>query len=771
MERVFVVMVLSAVCSCQQPPGQTTAKPDGRDFCPTGEDLAAFVDPMIGTKGSGNSVPAALVPHGMVKLGPDTNAKSTAVDAYRYEDSKIEGFTHTHLQGPGGSANGYSQLLFVPTVGTLATKKQDYASTFSHKTEQASPGYYAVTLDDYEVHVELTATAHAGFHRYTFPASTEARVLLDLGHSLGESRDGEVKVVDSRTVEGFGAYLVHPVVFTALLGDEGVTSLSKVYFYARFSKPFSGHGTWKYADGKHVVSKGSKEAAGQKIGAWVQFSTAAKEKVEVQVGVSLVSTAQAKRNLEAEVGASSFDAVKAAARRAWNCRLNRVQVQGGTTDQKTVFYTALYHTLMAPGDYTEEGGVFYSAADNKGAVTTWKSRHFFTDDWCSWDTFRTSRPLATLVEPETVDDVVASYLHLYKQGGWLPKCTWHASGYSRVMIGNHAVSIIADAMIKGFDGFDAKTAWAAVEKSATKDNKYGSMDAVCGYFNLGVPPDYLKLGYVSHECDFWQSASMTLEYAYNDWCIANMARHLGKTDQQTTYLARAANYKKQFNPKTGFMQGRRRNGAWVEPFDPASTADINDFCEASSWIYTWFVPHDVPGLVTLLGGEKAFVARLDKFFAGGHFDISNEPSFHVPFLYNRAGAPSRTQARVRAVLDKDFTNDPGGLPGNDDAGATSAWYVLAAMGLYPVAPGDGRYDVTTPLFSRVTLHLNPAFYKGKTFVIEASAAGAKDIYIQSATLGGAALTVPMIRHRDIAAGGKLVLKLGPSPSSWGTQKN
>jgi len=766
MERVLMVLVAAAACSCQQPE-QAANKPDGRDFCPAGADLVFYVDPMIGTKGQGNSTPAAMVPHGMVKLGPDTNAKKTAVDAYRYEDSKIEGFTHTHLQGPGGSSNGYSQILVVPTVGSLAIKEADYASTFSHKTEKASPGYYAVTLDDHKVRAELTATAHAGVHRYTFPASTEARVVLDLGHSLGESKDGAVEVVDSRTIQGHAVYLVHPVVYHALIRDELETSLSKVYFYARFNKPFTRHGTWSYADGKRTASKGAKKAKGQQIGAWAGFSTAAGDKIEVRIGISLVSTAQAKRNLEAEVGESTFDAVASAARRAWNCRLNRVQVEGGPDDERTVFYTALYHPLMAPADYSEVGGVFYSAADSKGAVTTWKTRRFFTDDWCAWDTFRTSRPLATLVEPETVDDVVASYLHLYKQGGWLPKCTWHASGYSRVMIGNHAVSIIADAMVKGFDGFDTNTAWAAVEKSATKDNKYGAMDAVCGYFNLGVPPDYLKLGYVSHECDFWQSASMTLEYAYNDWCIARMAGHLGKADQRATYTARAGNYKKQFNPKTGFMQGRRRNGSWVEPFDPTSTADINDFCEASSWIYTWFVPHDVPGLVSLLGGAAVFEAKLDKFFADGHFDISNEPSFHIPFLYNRVGAPAKTQAKVRAVLNKDFTSGADGLPGNDDAGATSAWYVLAALGLYPVAPGDGRYDVTSPLFPRVTLRLNPAFHKGKTFVIEAPRAGAKDVYIQSATLNGAALSRPMITHQAITAGGKLVLKLGPAASSWG----
>ena len=765
MPKIILLVVMAAACSCEQP--VAAPRPDGRDFCPKGGDLAAFVDPMIGTKGSGNSVPAALVPHGMVKLGPDTNATANSVDAYRYEDGKIEGFTHTHLQGPGGSFNGYSQLLVAPTVGPLKTQKLDYASAFTHSTEEASPGYYAVTLDDYKVRAELTATAHAGFHRYTFPASTEARILLDLGHSLGESWDGKVEVVDNRTMEGHGTYLVHPALYVTLMSDGKVTSLSRVYFHARFGKPFSSHGTWKTVNNKVEVSKGSKDASGAKIGAWAGYTTAANEIIEVQVGVSMVSAAQAKRNLEAEVGTRTFDAVAAAARAAWNCRLNRIQVEGGTEDEKTVFYTALYHTLMAPADYSEAGGVFYSAADSKGAVSTWVTRRFFTDDWCAWDTFRTSRPLATIVEPETVDDVVASYLHLYKQGGWLPKCTWHASGYSRVMIGNHAVSIIADAMVKGFDGFDPNTAWAAVEKSATTDNKYGSVDGACGYFNLGVPPDYLKLGYVSHDCDLWQSASMTLEYAYNDWCIAQMARHLGKTAQHSAYLARAGNYAKHFNPTKGFMQGRRRDGSWVEPFDPASTADINDFCEASSWIYTWFVPHDVPGLIALLGGAKAFEAKLDQFFAGGHFEISNEPSFHIPFLYNRAGAPAKTQARVRAVLNKDFSKGPDGLPGNDDAGATSAWYVLAAMGLYPMAPGDGLYDVTSPLFSRVTIHLNPAFHQGETFVVEAPASGAKDLYIKSATLNGAALKTPLIRHREIASGGKLVLELGPSPTTWG----
>ncbi|MBW1809263.1 MAG: GH92 family glycosyl hydrolase [Deltaproteobacteria bacterium] len=766
MYRFAGLMIV--VCSLQLSCKDNNNNDNDQPFCPAGEDLSAYVDPMIGTLGSGNVVPGALVPHGMVKLSPDTNAESGSVDAYEYANDKIEGFSHTHLQGPGGGFNGYSHVMFLPTTGVFSADVEDYASTFSHDTEVASPGYYKVGLDDYAITAELTATAHAGFHRYTYPQTDQAHILIDLGHSRGDSRGGKVQIVDPNTIKGYGVYNVHPMLDLILSSGDNITGQSTVYFHAVFDKPFESFGTWKKGENGIELSDNSDLENGPWIGAYVNFATQADEAVEVRVGISMVSMSQAKKNLEVEIGELTFEAVHKLARDTWNCYLNRIQLEGGTAQQRTIFYTALFHTLFAPADYTEVGGKFFSGADGQGDVFELEQGRFYTDDWCAWDTFRTSRPLATIVEPETINDVVASYLHLYQQGGWLPKCTWHATGYSRVMIGNHSVAIIADAYTKGFDQYDLDLAWAALEKSATQDDEDKLVDGVCGYVNLGTPPEYIQNGYISHECDTHQSASMTLEYAYNDYCIAQVADGMGKPDEYQTYMARAENYENIWNPETGFMQGRKRDGSWLTSFDPADTQTDNDFCEASSWIYTWFVPHDVPGLIDLIGDKQTFVEKLDEFFAGDYFEPSNEPSFHIPYLYNFAAAAHRTQELVRATLETEFSVEPNGLPGNDDAGATSAWIVFSAIGLYPVAPGDGRYQLASPLFDRTTLQLNPANYPGKQFVIETVNNSRANLYIQSATLNGAPLSRTWITHDEIIAGGTLSFAMGPEPSSWGS---
>lgn len=733
-------------------------------YCPGTEDLAALVDPMIGTDGSGNVIPGALVPHGMVRASPDTNVGEARVDAYDYEDGNIVGFTHTHLQGPGGSANGYSHILIMPRTGSIETEPEVYLSSFSHETEEAEPGYYSVMLAETGIRAELTATTHAAMHRYTFPESASSHVLVDLGHSRGVSKSGEVTISPDGVIRGHGVYNVHPMLDILLSSRDDVTGGSTVYFHAVFDPPFANFGTWGREGRDTVVREGSLTESGEHIGAYLTYDTSDQQVVEVRVGISLVSEAQARRNLDIEIGERSFEDVRTAARRVWNCYLNRVIVDGGTEAERTMFYTALYHTLFQPADYTEVGGVFWSGADGVGEVFHWPQRRFFTDDWCAWDTFRTSRPLSTLVEPEVVGDVVASYLHLYEQGGWLPKCTWHASGYSRVMIGNHAVPIIADALVKGLVDSDVEQVWEAIYHSAVDDNLDelpGTM--LCGYLNLGTSPDYRDLGYVSHECDEHQSVSMTLEYAYNDWCIARVAEALDRQDDLELFTERSGSYVNHWDSETGFMRGRMRDGSWVEPFDPASTDDSNDFCEASAWIYSWFVPHDVAGLVELFGGEEAFLARLDQFFDEGHFEPSNEPSFHVPFLYNFVGAPERTQEMVRGVLNDHFADTPDGLPGNDDAGATSAWYVFAAMGLYPLAPGDGIYQLSSPLFDRVEIRLDPDFYAGDPLVIEAHDNSPDNVYVMSAELNGHLLDRWWVHHEEIVTGGTLSFQMGPVP--------
>ncbi len=767
----FALAALALACSAGKPAGKSAghcpsaqARATALAFCPAGPDLAALVDPMIGTAASGNTTPAVRVPHGMVKVGPDTSS-SGDVAAYRYEANFINGFTHDNLLGPGGSKNGYSQILILPVVGALDGKTP--GSTFSHGSESAEVGRYAVTLDDYGVQVELTATAHAAIHRYTFPKTDAAKIYFDIGHSLGQSIGGHVEIVGDHTVEGYGQYVVHPAV-KVLVKSEPNTATATTYFVAEIGTPFSSFGTTEAnGSGQVTVAQGQRQTDGVYRGAYVGLSTKAGQVVEVRVAISRISVDQAKKNLDAELSGRSFDDVRQAARDKWNCLLRRVQVQGGTKDEQTLFYTSLYNTLTQPVDYTEVGGRFFSATQGQGHVVTWKSHDYFADDWCAWDTFRTSRPLATLIEPERVDDIVASYLHIYKEGGWLPKCTWNAGGYSRVMIGNHAVSIIADAMTKGFACFDPQTAWAAVDKSATEENTDEVIGGLCGYLDLGTPPDYVSKGYVPQECDSDQSASMTLELAYDDWCISKIAGVLGKTDAEASFSKRAQNFRNVWDPGSGLMRPKNSDGTWVSPFDPTKDSLSNGFTEASAWIYTWFVPQDVPGLIKLMGGRAAFVKKLDTFFAS-YFDPSNEPSFHTPYLYNFAGRPDKTEEEVHSVLTTRYAAAPDGLPGNDDSGATSAWYVLSAIGIYPVAPGNGTYQLTTPMFSRVTLQLDPAAGGAGSFVIDVKNAAPGNIYIQSARLNGKPVGVPELQHADILAGGMLEITVGPQPSAWGT---
>jgi predicted alpha-1,2-mannosidase len=725
-----------------------------------GARAVPYVDPFIGTEGAGNAIPGPCLPHAMVKLSPDTDAEPGSVDAYEYSDARIQGFSHTHLEGPGGSSNGYSHILLVPVTGELRTPGEGVASTFSHAEERAGPGTYAVRLLDYDILAELTSTARCGFHRYTFPQADDARILLDVGHTRGLSLGGQVKIVGDRCVRGHGIYSMHPLIALATQADPGTTARMQVYFHAEFDRPFSSFGTWRGSE----KSPGSREVSGKDAGAFLEYRTERGETVQVKVGISYISEDQAEENLLREIPGWDFDGVRREAESLWEERLSRVRIDGGTDGQRTQFYTALYHSMLQPTDYSEYGR-FWSGADGTGAVFPADRFRFFSDDWCVWDTFRTVHPLQALVEPELRSDIVQSYLHLYEQGGWLPKCTWQATGYSRVMIGNHAVSVILDAAVRGVRGFDTETAYAAMRKSALEDNENLLSGVACGYLNLGTPPDYLRIGYVPQECDSTQAVSMTLEYAYDDWCVARMAGILGKQEDHDFFLARSRNYVNHWNPEQGFMQPRFRDGEWLTPFDP--DADIG-FCEADAWKYTWFVPHDPAGLIRLLGGREAFLRKLDAFFDQGHYDASNEPDFHVPYLYVYAGAPHKTQQRVRALLETAFADAPSGLPGNDDAGATSAWYVFGALGLYPVCPGDPVYLIGSPLFPRSELRLKTEGGQGEPFTIEARNTSRENLYVQSATLDGRTLERAWIRYGEVAAGGRLVLEMGPQPSAWGS---
>ena len=733
--------------------------PDDVPFTYSEEPLTGFVDPMVGTEGSGNTLPGALVPHGMVRASPDTLGTPGDIDAYRYEATRMEGFSHTHLEGPGGSANGYSQILLLPQSGERVTDRTARATAFDHASETARPGYYGVTLGG--VHAELTATSHAAVHRYTFPAGP-ARLLVDVGSSMGTSADGALQI-SGDTVTGHGVYQVHPIV-AALTGGDGRTGFTTVYTSVTVSVPPTDHGTFQ-GSRSVITLDGADSVQGSWAGGWIGWDFDAETTVEVRVGISYISEAQAQKNVDEEVGTDGFDAVAEKADAAWNHVLNRVQVDA-PDDEKRQFYTALYHAAFQPSDHTEAGGKYAIHASGEAHVLDAKGMKYMTDDWCQWDSFRTVHPFGTLFEPELRDDVARSALKVFEEGGWLDKCPWSATGYSRVMINNPTVPILTDMLVKGLDRFDTDLAWAAIDKAGTEETP-DAPRGLCGFASLGTPPEYLTLGFVPQECDPSQSASLTLEQTVDDAAASRFAAAIGRTADADRYAARADYWKNTWDFDLGFARPRNADGSWVEPFSPDDNSEFNGFTEATSWIYSFHVMHDVPGLQEAMGGHTAFLAKLDAFFDEGHFDVSNEPSFHIPFLYAAVGDPSDTQRRVRETLNAAFSVTPGGLPGNDDAGATSTWIVLASLGLYQIDPSSPVWTITTPAVARSELRLHPGYYDGGTFVIEAVGDLATQPYIASATLNGEPLDHAWITQEQITAGGTLSLTLSDTPTTWG----
>lgn len=682
-------------------------------------DLSRYVNPFVGTGGHGHTFPGAIVPFGMVQLSPDTRLTGwDGCSGYHYSDSAIYGFSHTHLSGTGIS--DYGDVLLLPFVGNAPTGP----TRFQHQNETASPGYYSVKLED-NIFVELTATARVGMHRYTFPATANARILLDLAH-----RD---KVIDA------GFHVTSKTTVTGWRRSQAWAKDQVVYFALEFSQPFT-------ADESKEDHK-------------VYFDFAARRggPLLVKIGISSVDSDGALKNLRAELGHRDFDRVRADAKTAWNRELNKIAVNGGSDAQLTNFYTALYHAMTAPNLFMDVDGR-YRARDFK----THKASDFTNYTVFSlWDTFRAAHPLYTIIDQKRTRDFIKTFLVQYEQGGRLP--VWElAANETDTMIGYHAVSVIADAAVKGIDGFDLRRAFAAMKHSAELRHH-------------GLAP-YIDNGFIAME-DERESVSRVLEYAYDDWCLAQVARLLGETADYERYSARAEAYKNVFDRKSGFMRPRS-NGNWLEPFDPREVTFA--FTEANSWQYTFFVPHDVSGLMALMGGRSAFADKLDQLFAAdskttgreqaditgliGQYAHGNEPSHHMAYLYNYVGQPWKTQARVRQIMDQFYKPEPDGLIGNEDCGQMSAWYVLSAAGFYPVTPGATHYAIGTPLFPEVRFNLE----NGKSFTIKAPAVSDQNPYIQSARLKGKPYNKSFLTHEDLMNGGKLVFQMGPRPNKrWG----
>lgn len=705
-----------------------------------------YVDPFVGTNFHGHTYPGATVPFGMVQLSPDTRLKGwDGCSGYHYSDNVIYGFSHTHLSGTG--ASDYGDILIVPLTGNPVFDNTKYSSSFQKKNEFARAGYYSVFLDKYKVKAELTATDRVGFHRYTYEKPKKAALLIDLAH-----RD---RVIESY-IRVAGRNELHGYRRSAHWAND-----QQIYFVIRFSEPFAEGPMLTDDDGKLVTvvdDNGKLLAEGTKLKAWVRFPKLTEGKLLVKVGLSAVSEEGALKNLEAELSGWDFDSVVTDAQNRWNTELSKIEVSGGTPDQLATFYTALYHAMVVPNIFSDVDG-YYRGIDNQIHYADGFTPYTV---FSLWDTYRAWHPLMAIIDTKRTGDYINTFLSDYRYGGRLP--VWElAANETECMIGYHSVPVIVDAWNKGIRNFDATFALEAMEHSA-KLNHFGLKE-------------YKQYGFIPGDMES-ESVSRTLEYAYDDWCIAQFAKDLGARKDYVEFIKRAQSYKNLFDPSTHFMRPRI-NGGWKDDFDPAEV-DQN-FTEANSWQYSFYVPHDISGLIKLHGGKGNFNKKLDELFSTssqlsgrnqvditgliGQYAHGNEPSHHMAYLYSYAGKPWKTQQLVRKILTEMYTSKPDGLCGNEDCGQMSAWYILSAAGFYPVCPGNTQYVIGSPLFSKVTFNLE----NGKQFTVFAENNSAENIYIDSAYINGKPITHSWIDHSDIMAGGELRLVMTNKPNAtWGS---
>ena len=702
------------------------------------ECLADCVNPFIGTDFTGNTYPGAQVPFGMVQLSPDNGLPGwDRIAGYFWPDSTIAGFSHTHLSGTG--AGDLYDISFMPVMLPYREAEAPLGihSKFSHEEESASAGYYKVRLSDYDIQVELTATPRCGVQRYTFPKG-DAAVFLNLRKALNwdATVDAHVEQVDSVTIRGYRF-------------SNGWARGQRVFFCTRFSRPLAMN-----LDTVAILTEGKR--TGTSVIARFDFQAEAGEQLVVSTALSGVSMDGAMRNLQAEVPEDDFDKCLAAAREAWDRQLGRIEVRCEDRDEKVKFYTALYHAMLAPTLYSDVDGAYLGPDRQEHRTEGWDNYGTFS----LWDTYRAAHPLYTLVAPERVDDMVNSFIAFYEQNGRLPVWNMWASE-TDMMIGYHAVAVIADAYLKGIGGFDAEKALEACVATANLDDYRG----IGAYKKLGYVPCDLKDPY---NADDW-SLSKTLEYAYDDHCIARMAEKMGRTDIAGEFYRRAQNYRNVYNPETGFMQPRDSRGHFVEPFSPDDYTP--HICESNGWQYFWSVQHDVEGLIELAGGKERFAQKLDSMFTYhpgeddelpifstgmiGQYAHGNEPSHHVIYLFNAVGQPWKTQQYAARVMHELYLNTPAGLCGNEDCGQMSAWYVFSAMGFYPVDPVSGRYELGTPLYSEVKLHLAD----GKTFTVRANGVSRENCYVKSVKLNGVPYDKTYITHEQILSGGVMEIEM------------
>ncbi|MBO9694526.1 GH92 family glycosyl hydrolase [Chryseobacterium sp.] len=736
------------------------------------EKLTQYVNPLIGTEKMGHTYPGATVPFGAVQLSPETDTISYELNGkyngevykycagYRYEDKTIVGFSSTHFSGTGHSDLG--DFLIMPTVGklqlnpgTASNPESGYRSRFSHQNETAEAGYYKVKLDDHNIIAELTATPRVGIHRYTFPKSDQSHIIMDLMAGI-YNYDGKnvwtyVRVENGNTITGYRQ-------------TNGWARTRTVYFAMKFSKSFKSYGQKNY-DEKQVYkgfwrkfdqNQNFPEIAGKNLKMYFDFDTNENETIEVKLAISPVSQANALENLEKEAGNMTFNQIKTIAQDNWNKELNKIVIKGSDTE-KTNFYTAMYHTFINPTTYMDVNGEYKGLDQNIHKADGFTNYTTFS----LWDTYRTLHPFFNIIQPKRNSDMVKSMMAHYHQFSMKMLPIWsHYANDNWCMSGYHSVSVVTDAIIKGnYEGDPEEVLKACIETANKRD-----------YEGIG---QYIDLGYIPAEKN-GTSVSNTLEYAYDDWAIAQLAKHLNKTEIYNQFIKRSENWKNNFDKTIGFMRPRLADGSFKKDFDVLSTHG-QGFIEGNSWNYSFFVPQNPDELITMMGGKKKFASKLDKlftmhlpdeFFADteditregiiGGYVHGNEPAHHVAYLYNWAGQPWKAQAQIRRILEMQYKATPDGLGGNDDTGQMSAWYILSSLGFYPVAPGSESYSIGSPAIDHAVLNLE----NGKTFEIEAINQSPENVYVQKILLNGKEIKNFTLKHSEIMNGGKLTFYMG-----------
>ncbi|WP_345947634.1 GH92 family glycosyl hydrolase [Mucilaginibacter sp. PAMB04274] len=715
-------------------------------------NLTQYVNPMIGTGFHGHVFVGANVPFGAVQLGPTNIGEGWDWSSgYHYSDSTIVGFQHTHLSGTGiGDLGDISIMPITGPInvfkGNLKNKAGGYYSLFSHKEEVVKPGYYKVRLSKYDIQAELTATTRVGFHQYTFPKSSQAHIIIDLGAGIADhATETYIKQVNATTVTGYRF-------------SKGWASKQRIYFAAVFSKAPSGFGI--YEDTTRITGIQHK---GINVKGVVSYAVQPGEKILVKVGISPVSAENALLNIDRELPDWNFKQIVSAADEAWNKQLQTILIKTDSATQRIKFYTAMYHNLMAPSVFNDVNGQ-YQGTDGKLHIAPFTNLTTFS----LWDTYRAANPLYTLTQPKQVGHMINSMLAIYQQQGKLP--VWHLmANETNTMVGNSAIPVVADAFLKGIKSFDKNLAYEAVKATAMRNDRGLNFVKTLGY----IPADSTV-----------ESVAMGLEYAIDDWCIAQMALKMNKLSDYAYFKKRSSYYRNYFNKETNFMQGRVSKTQWRTPFSPFVSRHMkDDYTEGNAWQYTWLVPHDVEGLTELLGGQTAFSSKLDSFFLAkgdmgkevsgdisgliGQYAHGNEPSHHIAYLYAYAGKPWRTAKQVRYILNKFYTTKPDGIIGNEDVGQMSAWYIFSSLGFYPANPANGAYVFGSPTVNEAVLNL-PG---GKVFNISVKNNSPVNIYIQKVLLNGVRYNQSYLPHKTIVAGGNMVIVMGSKPSPiWGVSK-